>query len=162
MNSSLWCVQYIRSRKGFKRRIQRHLKIFLRMDEICFNKFLEMLKLQIQRRDPNMHQSISVDEKLALTLRHHVKRRDRQVWLVKSEQHTFTHQMRVYQRAKKLVRIEATCCRVVHIHALEFANTNWSTRVCRVKTALRSFQLAFLRSTVHSCTPIPPLWYIKK
>lgn len=49
---NIYCQEFLRlvrtihSRKSFKRRIQWHFKIFLRMDEICFNEFLEMLKLQ--------------------------------------------------------------------------------------------------------------------
>lgn len=45
-------------------------KKFLRMNEICFNELLEMIKPQIQKQDTNMRQSIPVGEKLALTLRY--------------------------------------------------------------------------------------------
>ena len=45
-------------------------KNFLRMNEICFNELLEMIKPQIQKQDTNMRQSIPVGEKLALTLRY--------------------------------------------------------------------------------------------
>ena len=55
------------SSKSFPQKM-RHSKIFLRMDQTCFDKLLNMVKPQLKKQHTNMQKSIPAGEKLALTL----------------------------------------------------------------------------------------------